>query len=300
MVTVDLPILASMLIALSAVLSLVTIVSIYREGGILKRLRATPLRPVHDSERARHRQADADGRHLRRDDADRPAVLSRRRQRARWWRSRVALLFSTVCILSIGFLIASVVPTARFAQPIGSIILYPMLGLSGLFVPIDTLPPALQVASRAAAAHLRRVAAARHLARRRMGGTRRRCGCAGAGVCGVHRAVGQGVSVGVTSGVRRRMIRGLRGFTGFPGAEEPERHRPRSGRSVRRTRRRNESLAIAGLSSPRPCSSHRRRLRGGSRGFRCCRAAACRSKLDEKCRVDLIHLRNIVNLRMLS
>ena len=34
-----------MLIALSAVLSLVTIISIYREGGILKRLRATPLRP---------------------------------------------------------------------------------------------------------------------------------------------------------------------------------------------------------------------------------------------------------------
>jgi ABC-2 type transport system permease protein len=35
----------SLLIAISAVLSLVTIVSIYREGGILKRLRATPLRP---------------------------------------------------------------------------------------------------------------------------------------------------------------------------------------------------------------------------------------------------------------
>src|SRR3990170_2885086 len=44
-VTVDLPVLVSILIALSAVLSLVTIVSIYREGGILKRLRATPLRP---------------------------------------------------------------------------------------------------------------------------------------------------------------------------------------------------------------------------------------------------------------
>ncbi len=35
----------SLLIAISAVLSLVTIISIYREGGILKRLRATPLRP---------------------------------------------------------------------------------------------------------------------------------------------------------------------------------------------------------------------------------------------------------------
>ena len=39
------PTLVSMLITISAVLSLVTIISIYREGGILKRLRATPLRP---------------------------------------------------------------------------------------------------------------------------------------------------------------------------------------------------------------------------------------------------------------
>src|SRR6185369_12319715 len=42
---VGLPVLASVLIAISGVLSLVTIISIYREGGILKRLRATPLRP---------------------------------------------------------------------------------------------------------------------------------------------------------------------------------------------------------------------------------------------------------------
>lgn len=42
---VGLPVLASVLIALSGVVSLVTIISIYREGGILKRLRATPLRP---------------------------------------------------------------------------------------------------------------------------------------------------------------------------------------------------------------------------------------------------------------
>ena len=39
------PVLVSILIANSAVLSLVTIIAIYREGGILKRLRATPLRP---------------------------------------------------------------------------------------------------------------------------------------------------------------------------------------------------------------------------------------------------------------
>ena len=38
--------------------------------------------------------------------------------------------------------------TARFAQPIGTLILYPMLALSGLFMPIDSLPPRLQVIAR--------------------------------------------------------------------------------------------------------------------------------------------------------
>ena len=61
----------------------------------------------------------------------------------------LAVLFSTVCILSLGFVIASVVPTARFAQPLGAMVLYPMLGLSGLFVPLEALPPGLQAVSRA-------------------------------------------------------------------------------------------------------------------------------------------------------
>jgi len=52
-IRVGLPVLASVLIALSGVLSLVTIISIYREGGILKRLRATPLRPPPPPRRAR-------------------------------------------------------------------------------------------------------------------------------------------------------------------------------------------------------------------------------------------------------
>ena len=43
-VRAGLPVFASVLITINAVLSLVTIISIYREGGILKRLRATPLR----------------------------------------------------------------------------------------------------------------------------------------------------------------------------------------------------------------------------------------------------------------
>ena len=60
----------------------------------------------------------------------------------------LALVFSTMSIVSIGFLIASIVPTARFAQPSGTLIVYPMLGLSGLFVPIASLPPAGRMIAR--------------------------------------------------------------------------------------------------------------------------------------------------------
>jgi ABC-2 type transport system permease protein len=60
----------------------------------------------------------------------------------------VALLISTWSILSIGFLIASIVPTARFAQPIGAIILYPMIAVSGLFFPVESLPPVLHAVAR--------------------------------------------------------------------------------------------------------------------------------------------------------
>ena len=61
-----------------------------------------------------------------------------------WFSFSIALLMSTFSILSVGFVIASIVPTARFAQPIGAVILYPMIGLCGLFVPLSHLPPMLR------------------------------------------------------------------------------------------------------------------------------------------------------------
>jgi ABC-2 type transport system permease protein len=147
-ISADLPILASLLIVLSAVLSLVAIVAIYREAGILKRLRATPLRPTtiltaHVIVKLLFTTVTLLvmvilGRRYFPVPATVPFVSF-----------AVAFLFSTVCILSLGFLIASVVPTARFAQPIGTLFLYPMLGLSGLFVPIESLPPFLQAVARA-------------------------------------------------------------------------------------------------------------------------------------------------------
>ncbi len=147
-ISVDLPILTSILIVASTVLSLVAIIAIYREGGILRRLRATPLRPytiltAHVLVKLLFTALTLAamllaGRRYFVAEAGVPIVSF-----------TIALLFSTVSILSLGFLVASIVPTARFAQPFGALILYPMLGLSGLFVPIASLPPSLQLVARA-------------------------------------------------------------------------------------------------------------------------------------------------------
>ncbi len=147
-VRVGLPVLVAVMIALSAVLSLVTIISIYREGGILKRLRATPLRPqtILTAHVLAKLALTAVTMAL--------MVLAGKRyypinMNVPLFGFTIALLISTWSILSIGFLIASIVPTARFAQPIGAAILYPMIALCGLFVPLQSLPPVLQGLARA-------------------------------------------------------------------------------------------------------------------------------------------------------
>jgi ABC-2 type transport system permease protein len=142
---VALPVLGALLIALNAVLSLVTIIAIYREGGILKRLRATPLRPhvillAHVIVKLLLTLVTlalavlVGARYGTAVQANVPVVAF-----------VAALVFVTTCILSIGFLIASIVPTARFAQPIGSLLLYPMVALSGLFIPTASLPRPLEM-----------------------------------------------------------------------------------------------------------------------------------------------------------
>jgi ABC-2 type transport system permease protein len=140
---IDIPfnaaILAAVLIAISAVQSLVAIISIYREGGILKRLRSTPLSPVTIMGAlvvvklaftvVSLTLLMLAGRRLF------PGVMH-----VNVFSFTLAVLLGTFSILSLGFVLASLVPTARFAQPISAAVLYPMLALSGLFFPIERLP----------------------------------------------------------------------------------------------------------------------------------------------------------------
>jgi ABC-2 type transport system permease protein len=144
---VDVPfniaILAAILIAISAVQSLVAIISIYREGGILKRLRSTPLSPVTIMGALvvvklvftviSLSLLMLAGRRMF------PGVMT-----VNVFSFTAAVVLGTFSILSLGFVLASLVPTARFAQPIGAIVLYPMLALSGLFYPVARFPGWLQ------------------------------------------------------------------------------------------------------------------------------------------------------------
>ncbi|MGE0556380.1 MAG: ABC transporter permease [Gemmatimonadales bacterium] len=136
-------ILGALIIAVSAVQSLVAIIAIYREGGILKRLRATPLSPVTilSAQVFLKLVLTVVGLAL--------LVLAGRRVlpgalEVPLPSFTVALLLGTASILCVGFIIASLVPTARFAQPLSAALLYPMVVLSGLFFPIAALPPALR------------------------------------------------------------------------------------------------------------------------------------------------------------
>jgi len=57
----------------------------------------------------------------------------------------LAVVVTTVAILCMGFVVASWVGTARFAQLIGSVVFYPMVVVSGMFVPLSSMPQPLAV-----------------------------------------------------------------------------------------------------------------------------------------------------------
>ncbi len=135
----DLPILVTLLVAIGGVTSLIAIISIYREGGILKRLRATPLTPLTILSAHVVVKLSFTGLTLAL-----LALVGRRFYSGPPPPNVASFMLAvglvTVSILSIGFVFASIVPTARFAQPLASMFLYPLFVLSGLFFPLAALP----------------------------------------------------------------------------------------------------------------------------------------------------------------
>jgi ABC-2 type transport system permease protein len=124
---------------LSAPISLVS----YREQGVLRRFRATPLRPaaVIGAQVVMNFGMTALGVALLcaasslvygvRPPEDPLAVAA-------------AFCLSIASFLSAGFILAALLPTARTAQIVGMAIFYPMLFLSGAGVPRQVMPETIQ------------------------------------------------------------------------------------------------------------------------------------------------------------
>ena len=135
----ELPLFVSIFISINAALSLIAVISIYREGGILKRLRATPLRPAEILTAHVLVKLVFTGLSLS------LMLLAGRRLYPVTLHPHLAgfalaVGVTTVAILCMGFLVASMVGAARFAQLVGSSIFYPMLAISGIFVPLSVMP----------------------------------------------------------------------------------------------------------------------------------------------------------------
>ena len=135
----DLPLFISIFISINAALSLIAVISVYREGGILKRLRATPLRPAVILAAHVLVKLGFTGLSLG------LMLLAGRRfypvpLEAHVGSFVVAVVITTVAILTMGFVVASMVGTARFAQLIGSLFFYPMLAISGMLYPLASMP----------------------------------------------------------------------------------------------------------------------------------------------------------------
>lgn len=146
-VDVSVPAYMAMIIATVGLLSIAITVATYREFGILRRYRATPLRPhtilvatvlvnfamtllgvallVTAAKLVYHLHFDGN-----------VLVVT------------ASFILSALSFFTLGFVIASLAPTARVAQIAGMVIFYPMLFFSGASIPQEIMPEQIRIASR--------------------------------------------------------------------------------------------------------------------------------------------------------
>jgi len=142
-VDVSVPAYTAMIIATAGILSLTIQISVYRENGVLRRLKATPLRPltILTAQVMVIFLMTALGMALLvitgklvyglRFDGNPLNVLA-------------GFVLSSLSFFSLGFVLASLIPNARTAQIIAMVLTYPMIFLSGATIPLELLPETVQ------------------------------------------------------------------------------------------------------------------------------------------------------------
>ena len=129
--------------ATSAIMGLGETLADYRDKGILRRMRVTPLRPwqILSSHALTHGAMSVVGTVVlvgvgyAAFDLNLPAS---------WPATVLALLMSLASLLALGFLLGAVLPTVRTTQAVAAAIYFPAIFISGALFPEEMLPPFAQ------------------------------------------------------------------------------------------------------------------------------------------------------------
>jgi len=146
-VDVSVPAYMAMIIGSVGLLSIAINMSMYRERGILRRYRATPLRPhvILAATVLVNFAMTFLGTVLL-------IIAAKLVYNLRFEGNALLVLASFVLaslsFFSLGFVIASLAPTTRVAQVAGMVVFYPMLFLSGAAIPQEVMPEGVRDVSR--------------------------------------------------------------------------------------------------------------------------------------------------------
>jgi ABC-2 type transport system permease protein len=133
------PAYAAMVLCIVGFMSIPVSICGFRESGVLRRYRSTPLRPMTFI------AADVVSNLLM-------AFVGVLALGVAGWVFYhtsfagsvivvgIAIAFCALSMFSIGYLIAALAPNARMANVIGLLVLYPMMFLSGIFIPAEVMP----------------------------------------------------------------------------------------------------------------------------------------------------------------
>ncbi|HUS83503.1 MAG TPA: ABC transporter permease [Anaerolineales bacterium] len=140
---VSMPAYSALILGTIGLLSVPITTAGYREQGVLRRFRATPMQPLTYivSDLLTNLAMTILGMALL-------FTVGWLLYRVQFAGNILLLLFAVIlsglAMSSMGYLIASLASGARVAQVIGMVIFYPMMFLSGAGMPIELLPPSLQ------------------------------------------------------------------------------------------------------------------------------------------------------------
>ncbi len=145
-VDVSVPAYTAMIIATTGLLSLTITMAVYREKGVLRRLRTTPLNPltILSAQVIVLFLMTTLGMLLL-------IIAGKLVYHMRFEGNALSVLagftLSFLSFFALGFILAGLMTSARTAQVVGMVLLYPMLFLSGAGIPREMLPEAVKKVS---------------------------------------------------------------------------------------------------------------------------------------------------------